>query len=88
MIYVDVSRCYNLSIPSNGRILSCNSGDNIKSTCNLACNTGYVLTGSNARTCQNDGSWNGTETMCRKGIINMYMTCGSFIHSYVLLYSL
>ena len=35
-------------------------------TCSFTCNTGYELTGSDTRTCQSDGSWSGSETMCRK----------------------
>jgi len=38
-----------------------------KDTCSFTCNTAYVLTGSDTRTCQSDGSWSGSETMCRKG---------------------
>ena len=34
-------------------------------TCSFTCNTGYELTGSDTRTCQSDGSWSGTNTMCR-----------------------
>ena len=37
-------------------------------TCNFTCNTGYELTGSGSRTCQSDMSWNGTETMCERGV--------------------
>jgi len=33
-------------------------------TCNLTCNTGFNLTGSDTRSCQNDGMWSGSETMC------------------------
>ena len=38
------------------------------------CNTGYELTGSDSRTCQSDGSWNGTETMCTRGVLQC---CGT-----------
>ena len=36
-------------------------------TCDATCNTGYELTGSDIRTCQSDGSWSGTDTMCIRG---------------------
>ncbi|XP_065899833.1 uncharacterized protein [Dysidea avara] len=63
-------QCDDLSAPSNGEITSCSSdrvgvgyeGD----TCNFTCNTGYELTGSDTRTCQSDGSWSGTESMCKR----------------------
>ncbi|XP_065899331.1 uncharacterized protein [Dysidea avara] len=63
-------QCDNLTAPSNGEISSCSSGS-IRvgyegDTCSFTCNTGYELTGSDTRTCQSDGSWSGTETMCRR----------------------
>ena len=35
-------------------------------TCSFTCNTGYELTGSDARTCQSDGRWSGSD-VCRRG---------------------
>ena len=62
-------RCYNLSI-SNGEIVSCSSGrvgvGYEGDTCNFTCNTGYELTGSDTKTCQSDGSWSVTTSMCRR----------------------
>ncbi|XP_065899772.1 uncharacterized protein [Dysidea avara] len=63
-------RCDDLSTPPNGEITSCSSsrvgvsyeGD----TCNFTCNTGYELTGSDTRTCQSNGSWSGSDDVCRK----------------------
>ena len=64
---VDI-KCDNLSAPSNGRITSCSSGTTgvgyEGDTCNFTCNTDYELTGSDTRTCQSDGNWNGTVTIC------------------------
>ena len=61
-------------------MISCSLGDdNVTSyedTCSFTCNTGYELTGSDTRTCQSDGSWSGTNTMCRRGI-NAY---SSYVH--------
>ena len=36
-------------------------------TCNYTCNTGYELTGSDTRTCWNDGSWSGSDPVCARG---------------------
>ena len=51
--------------------MSCNSGrvgvGYKGDSCKFTCNTGYQLTGSNTRTCQSDGSWSGTNVMCRRG---------------------
>ena len=56
--------------PSNGVITSCSSGsDGViyeGDTCSITCNTGYELNGSDTRTCQSDGSWNGSKIMCRR----------------------
>ena len=61
--------CPSLDSPSNG-ITKCSLGDdNVPSfgdTCNSTCDTGYVLTGDETRTCQSDGSWSGNISMCSK----------------------
>ena len=36
-------------------------------TCSYTCDTGYELTGSSTRTCQTDGTWSGSDTMCTRG---------------------
>ena len=36
-------------------------------TCTFTCNTGYELIGSDTRTCQSNGSWNGSDSVCRRG---------------------
>ena len=52
-------------------MMNCSLGDDgvlsYKDTCSFTCNTGYELTGSNTRTCQNDGSWSGTDAACSRG---------------------
>ncbi|XP_065909622.1 uncharacterized protein [Dysidea avara] len=61
--------CISLTDPNNGMVY-CSLGDDgissFEDTCNFTCNTGYELTGSDTRTCQSDGSWSGTESMCKK----------------------
>ena len=34
--------------------------------CQLVCNTGYEVTGNDIRICQSDGSWSGSDDLCRK----------------------
>ena len=38
-------------------------------TCSFTCNIGYELTGSDIRTCQINGSWSGSDVVCRRGIV-------------------
>jgi len=69
-IVIDI-QCGNLTTPSNGG-MSCSSGrvgvGYEGDTCNFTCKAGYELTGNDTRTCQSDGSWSDTETMCRRGV--------------------
>ena len=64
--------CSNLIQPNNGTI-NCSLGDDevisYEDTCSFTCNTGYELTGSDTRTCQNDGSWSGSSNVCIKGML-------------------
>ena len=68
--YILDIQCNNLSI-ANGEIMSCSSGrvgvGYEGDTCSFTCNTGYELTGSDTRTCQSDGSWSGSDDVCRRG---------------------
>ena len=63
-------QCSELMNPLNGA-LSCSLGDDgvpsYEDTCSFTCNTGYELTGSDARTCQSDGSWSGSDDVCIRG---------------------
>ena len=62
--------CQPLTDPGNGMI-KCSLGDDgvpsYEDTCSFTCNTGYELTGSDARTCQSDGSWSDGDSVCRGG---------------------
>ena len=63
--------CMPLNDPPYGVLIYCSLGDDgvpsYEDTCSLTCNTGYELTGSDIRTCQNNGNWSGIETMCERG---------------------
>jgi len=55
-------RCGGLSAPPNGRV----SGHNAWNTsCDYACDYGYVLVGSATRICLQTGKWSGTEPRCQ-----------------------
>jgi len=61
-------------------MITCSLGDDgvpsYEDTCSFACNTGYELTDSNTRTCQSNGSWSGTDNVCKKGtfkFVRMYL---------------
>ena len=62
--------CPTLTDPNNG-VMTCSLGDDgvpsYEDTCSFTCNTGYELTGSDTRTCQSNGRWSGSESMCRRG---------------------
>ena len=52
-------------------MITCSLGDDgvplYEDTCSFIYNTGCELTGSNTRTCQSDGNWNGSNDVCRRG---------------------
>ena len=62
--------CPSLTDPING-IINCSLGDDgvpsYEDTCSFTCNTGYKLTGSDTGTCQSNGSWSGSDDVCRRG---------------------
>ena len=70
MCFLRTVRCSPLTNPNNGEI-SCSLGDDgvysYEDTCSFTCNTGYELTGSDTRTCQSDGSWSGSDAVCKGG---------------------
>ena len=62
--------CPELNNLNNG-IMNCRSKEDEKyfyeDSCSFTCNADYELTGSDTRTCQSDGSWSGSESICKKG---------------------
>ena len=69
LLQITVS-CPLLIDPNNGTITCLLGDDGVPSysdTCSFTCNTGYELTDSNTRTCLSDGSWSGTNDVCRIG---------------------
>ena len=62
--------CELLENPDNGKV-NCSLGDDMaasfEDTCIFSCNTGHELIGSDTRTCQSNGAWDGSVTVCRKG---------------------
>ena len=39
-------------------------GSSIGDVCTFTCGDGYVISGSDSRTCGDDGNWSGTRTTC------------------------
>jgi len=62
-----VVQCPVLTAPDNGMI-SC-TGNGVGDTCTVTCDDGFELSGSETRTCQDDGSWSGTDAECAQGIV-------------------
>ena len=59
------------SAPKNGGVTGTTflEGDTVTYTCN----TGFVMTGLATATCQTDGTWDNTATVCNAGsIYNMH----------------
>ncbi|MGH0179750.1 UNVERIFIED_CONTAM: hypothetical protein FKN15_016395 [Acipenser sinensis] len=60
--------CGELSSPPNGNRIG--TLTTYGATAIFTCNTGYTLTGSHVRECQDNGLWSGTDTRC------LAITCG------------
>ena len=69
MVLIDP--CPNLMQPNNG-VINCSLGDDgvpsYEDTCSFTCNIGYDVIGSLTRICQINGTWNGNDTNCSRGI--------------------
>ena len=66
-------QCSQLTVPMNGdmgcRLLMSGLMPSYEDTCTFYCDMGYELTGSDTRICQSNGSWNGSDVMCRRGTV-------------------
>ena len=76
--------CSSLTDPNNG-LVNCSLGDggvpSYENTCSFICNIGYELTGSDTRTCQSNGSWSGTNIVCRRATVITLCTI-KFVSNY------
>ena len=77
--------CPPLDGPDNG-VIDC-TGIVYGDTCSFTCDDGYELTGSDTRTCQSDGNWNGSEAECEQGIL-IVVSCTSVSDIYFRMTSL
>ena len=78
IIIVVLVPCLSLTDPNNGMITCLLGDDGVPSyedTCSFTCNTGYELTGSDTRTCQSNGSWSGSDVVCRRGMSVLLFIC-------------
>jgi len=50
-------------------MISC-TGNDVGDTCTITCDDGFELSGSDTRTCQDDGTWSGTDATCSEGLCN------------------
>jgi len=70
-LYTLLVTCPSLSEHNGGNVnVICSLGDDgvpsFEDTCNIDCAAGYELTGNDTRTCQSNGSWSGSNDVCRK----------------------
>ena len=66
-----LAQCPVLTSPDKGMI-SC-TGNEFGDTCTITCDDGYELSGSETRTCQDDGAWSGTDAICIEGINEVHV---------------
>ena len=70
MLFFIVLECPTLTSPKNGMVGCSLGGDELANpgdTCSYTCNTDiYELSGSYTRTCQIDGSWSGSDPVCKR----------------------
>ena len=71
--FIDI-QCTALVPPTDDLEMLCDNGATFTTgegyegdTCFMSCTRGYELKGSDARTCQSDGTWTGNETTCSRG---------------------
>ncbi len=61
LLLIDVS-CGSLSNPANGQCST--TGTVYQSIASYSCNTGYILSGVQSQTCQDNGQWSGSAPEC------------------------
>ena len=70
MIFFPVTvTCPALPSPSNGEKQGCTgiATEDYGTVCRFSCNQGYDASGSEVRTCQENGEWSGELFSCQKG---------------------
>jgi len=67
--------CMPLTAPTNGNI-DCSLGEDgqpsLGDSCTFTCDSGHEMSGSVTRSCQIDGSWSGTESICTRGTVTLF----------------
>ena len=62
-----------------------NGGPNAGDSCSFTCDAGFDLSGSDSRTCYENGTWSGEISMCTASklfsdnTVCMYTLCGTYI---------
>ena len=66
--------CPELTSPSNGSRLGCplNATMYYDTVCQFSCNDGYIGSGSQARRCQDNGTWSGQDFTCQSMYCSLY----------------
>ena len=84
ILFMYVVYCYPLTDIDNGNITCDTLGDDgvysYEDTCNVTCNSRYLLIGSDTRMCLSDGSWSGMDSSCQ-GEIYVIAKC---IRTYII----
>ena len=65
--------CPALPTPSNGKRLGCpeNAVMYYDTVCQFSCNNGYIGSGSQARRCQDNGTWSGQTFRCQSMFLHI-----------------
>ena len=82
-----VIQCPGLPPISNGAV-DLSRGTKFKCTAVYGCNTGYVLNGIVARTCQEDQTWSGTEPTCDGMFIHIHSKINQLCVIYIILHTI
>ena len=65
--------CSNLSPPTNGELLGCNTTELLYNTeCRFSCKEGSEAKGSTVRRCTENGTWSGTDLVCPGNYYMLY----------------